>query len=657
VLAVPRNPGWYFYLEYRRPFSIFDNFAPTDPVVNGVSVRIGPDPSVISQSFLIDTTPATFTYSDSALAPGQTVTDPVTGVSFTTQSVSSTSASVHVSFGGQPPTDTTPPSAPGNLVGSVLTSPTRVKLTWTAATDNVAVTGYRVYRGGTQVGNVTGLTYTDSAVTGGSTYPYYVRAYDAAGNIGSPSATVSITVPGSTDTTKPSTPTNLAGSVLTSPLRVQLTWTGSTDNVGVTGYRIYRGGNQIGTSTGPSYTDSAVTGGKTYSYFVRAYDAAGNLSAQSASISVTTPGSGDTTPPSAPGTLSGQGLSGPARAALSWGAATDNVGVTGYRVYRNGVQVATSAGTAYTDYSVSSGASYQYSVRAYDAAGNLGAASNTVNVTIPGSTGADLSVTGTDSPDPVTVGGNVTYMLTLHNAGPSSASGVGFSQGLSYASTFVSVSSSQGTCNGGSAISCSIGALASGGSVTLTVVARADSVGTLTSTADVYSSTTDSSTANNSVTISTTVSPGPPPPPGSTVNLAPAAVSLTTGTTVSGGFSNLAADDGSYYVVGTLGGAADWYGRFTGVPSSVKSLSVTYNGHAGTTCTRILKIWNWYYASWVSLSNTSMGTSDATATLTVPGLLSDYISSGEVHVGLRCFRTDGATYNVSNDFLRLTYST
>jgi len=106
LIRILRNAtpyAYYFYLEYRRPFSIFDTFQPTDPVVNGVSVRIAPDLGMISQSYLIDTTPYTFSYGDSALGPGETVTDPVSGVSIKTMSVSATSATVNIQFGGPPP--------------------------------------------------------------------------------------------------------------------------------------------------------------------------------------------------------------------------------------------------------------------------------------------------------------------------------------------------------------------------------------------------------------------------------------------------------------------------------------------------------------------------------------------------------------------------
>jgi hypothetical protein len=82
------------------------------------------------------------------------------------------------------------------------------------------------------------------------------------------------------DTSAPSIPSNLTSPSQTTTT-VSLSWTASTDNVGVTGYRVYRAGTQIGTSATTSYTDTGLTAGTQYSYTVAGYDAAGNVSAQS----------------------------------------------------------------------------------------------------------------------------------------------------------------------------------------------------------------------------------------------------------------------------------------------------------------------------------------------------------------------------------------
>ncbi|PZG12345.1 carbohydrate-binding protein [Nonomuraea aridisoli] len=88
--------------------------------------------------------------------------------------------------------DTAAPSAPGNLRSTGVTS-SSVSLAWNAATDNVGVTGYQVYRGGTQVATVTSTTYTDTGRAAATSYTYTVRARDAAGNLSAPSNAVTAT--------------------------------------------------------------------------------------------------------------------------------------------------------------------------------------------------------------------------------------------------------------------------------------------------------------------------------------------------------------------------------------------------------------------------------------------------------------------------------
>jgi len=92
---------------------------------------------------------------------------------------------------------------------------------------------------------------------------------------------------GSTDTTAPSTPASLTASGTTST-STNLSWTASTDNVAVTGYNVYSGATLLGTATGTTYTASGLTASTTYSFTVKAKDAAGNLSAASNAVSVTT---------------------------------------------------------------------------------------------------------------------------------------------------------------------------------------------------------------------------------------------------------------------------------------------------------------------------------------------------------------------------------
>jgi hypothetical protein len=91
---------------------------------------------------------------------------------------------------------------------------------------------------------------------------------------------------GITDTQAPSTPNNVTGTA--TYYSVQLNWTASTDNVGVSGYKVFRNGIEVSTSGTNSYTDIGLAGSTAYSYIVSAYDAAGNNSAQSGAFAITT---------------------------------------------------------------------------------------------------------------------------------------------------------------------------------------------------------------------------------------------------------------------------------------------------------------------------------------------------------------------------------
>ena len=282
LVRVARGDGTYLNLEFRQPWgSQFDNFSASDPVVNGVSIRIAPATTNIVQSKLVDANPGTTTFSDAALGVGNTVVDPLTGVSVTTLSVGPTGASVSIQMPGGG--DTQAPVGPSSL-SATATSSSSVQLDWPAATDNVGVAGYRVFRNGSQVTETTALSYLDIGRSPSTTYSYEVRAYDAAGNVGVP-ATASATTPAGADTAAPSVPTGLTASVQKGR-KVVLSWNASTDNVGVVGYDVYRNGTRIAGPSGTSYSDRPGRG--TFTYQVRARDAAGNVSGPSVSVSVTT---------------------------------------------------------------------------------------------------------------------------------------------------------------------------------------------------------------------------------------------------------------------------------------------------------------------------------------------------------------------------------
>ena len=274
LLRVARTDGTYLNLEYRQPYGTqFDNFSSSDPVVSGVSIRIAPATSSLVQSKLIDGSPSTSSW---AFGAGQSLVDPATDVQFTVISVSPAGASVSIQFtpDGQAPTQ------PGGLTASALTS-SSIRLTWGASTDNTAVTGYRIYRGGSLVTTVTSLTYTDTGLSPSTAYAYEVKAIDAAGNA-STAATASATTPGS-DTAAPTTPTGVSATKAKGR-KVDVRWNAASDNVGVASYWVYRNGAKIAETTGLTYRDSPGRG--TFTYTLRAVDAAGNQSAVSAGATV-----------------------------------------------------------------------------------------------------------------------------------------------------------------------------------------------------------------------------------------------------------------------------------------------------------------------------------------------------------------------------------
>jgi chitodextrinase len=231
-----------------------------------------------------------------------------------------------------PPVDKVAPTPPSNLTASL--GATGVNLTWGASSDNVGVTNYDILRNGAPLATVGAVTtFADTTTAPGKTYSYEVRARDAAGNVSPPSNAASIAVP-IPDTTAPGAPSGLSAQVATG--RVTLTWLAASDNLGVTNYEILRNGAALATvGAVTTFTDTTTAPGTTYSYQVRARDAAGNLSAPSSVVTVAiAPSGGNTTTPtvlsqvlrpqaSAPkpgASTSGQSTAGRATTALTGGA-------------------------------------------------------------------------------------------------------------------------------------------------------------------------------------------------------------------------------------------------------------------------------------------------------------------------------------------------
>jgi endoglucanase len=193
-----------------------------------------------------------------------------------------------------PPADTQAPTAPSNLAVTA-TTPSSVSLSWSASTDNVGVAGYDVFQGSTLAVSVTSTTATVAGLSPATTYSFTVKARDAAGNTSSASSAATATTPvASGDTQPPSAPANLAVTATTAS-SVSLSWSASTDNVGVTAYDVFRGATLATTVTGTSATITGLSPSTMYSFTVKARDAAGNASAASNTVSATT--SAGTPPP------------------------------------------------------------------------------------------------------------------------------------------------------------------------------------------------------------------------------------------------------------------------------------------------------------------------------------------------------------------------
>ncbi|WP_426252058.1 GH32 C-terminal domain-containing protein [Paenibacillus pabuli] len=342
--------------------------------------------------------------------------------------------------------DAEAPTAPKNLAATGTTADS-VSLSWTASTDNVGVTGYVIYRDGTQAGTSTTAAFTDSGLAANTAYNYTVKAKDAAGNISAASNSVTATTQAAMETGSLTNHDfesgNLSGWTIVSgnafsdaDVANDTTWGwgGPFNQSGA--YHLWGfkdgGDSQVGVLKSATFPlggngsiDFLIGGGddinNLYVALVRASDGAelmkatgsnteaynritwnaasyvgtdcyikivdnatggfGHINVDDVNVPVSVQsGPIDAEAPTAPITLEATGTTSNA-ISLSWTASTDNVGVSGYVIYRDGAQVGTSTAATFTDRELTADTAYVYTVKAKDAAGNLSVESNSVTAT------------------------------------------------------------------------------------------------------------------------------------------------------------------------------------------------------------------------------------------------------------------------------------
>jgi chitodextrinase len=392
------------------------------------------------------------TYSFGITTPGSTQ------ISFSSKESGSNAAQLMVYLSVQ---DTNPPTTPTGLTASAV-APAQVDLAWQASTDDIGVAGYTIYRDGVTLVTVPGstLAYSDTSAMPSTAYSYTMDAFDAAGNHSSQSSPASATTPAmptsltfdvAADTyvnsafpttnygTSPAWRTSNSAAILNGYLRftvqgtagypinsayllVYATSTGSAgisvlavaDNTWDEGSLTYSNAPSMGAvlNTTGSFASGAwvminvtsyITGDGTYSFGITTpgttqISFAAKESGSNAAQLVVYPAVQDTNPPTTPTGLTASAVA-PTQVNLAWQASTDDIGVAGYTVYRDGVAIVTVSGStlSYSDTSAMPSTTYSYTVDAFDDAGNHSSQSDPASATTPAQPSSLTFVVGADS--------------------------------------------------------------------------------------------------------------------------------------------------------------------------------------------------------------------------------------------------------------------
>lgn len=188
------------------------------------------------------------------------------------------------SWGIYTSTDNEAPTVPANVSINNINF-NSFDISWTASTDNIAVTSYDVYVDGNLSGNTANTNFSLSNLNSSTTYSITVLAKDLVGNKSAQSAAANGTT--LTDASAPTVPTNVTISNETGT-SFKVSWSASTDNVSVSSYDVYIDGSLHGSTANTNYNVSSLTASTSYSVRVLAKDQANNLSAQSAAVTATT---------------------------------------------------------------------------------------------------------------------------------------------------------------------------------------------------------------------------------------------------------------------------------------------------------------------------------------------------------------------------------
>ncbi len=181
------------------------------------------------------------------------------------------------------------------------------------------------------------------------------------------------------DTQVPTSPTNLVVSDIATT-SLTLSWTASTDNIGVTAYEVYMDGILKTTVTTTTASITGLAYNTNYSFYIKAKDLAGNSSVNSSTVNATTLQFFDIIPPTSPSNITNSNKT-TTSLTINWSNSWDNVGVSAYDVYVNGLLNTTVTTTSATITGLTVLTSYSIYIKAKDAAGNVSTSSDTVNLT------------------------------------------------------------------------------------------------------------------------------------------------------------------------------------------------------------------------------------------------------------------------------------